>query len=113
MPKPELEFHRPTGEWTHVDSQVAGVWAQMLAHDSETGDYTRLFRFDPGVDTTPTGVRIHDYWEEVYVLEGDLTDLALGTTFTAGMYACRPPCMPHGPWRTEHGALMLEFRYNS
>jgi hypothetical protein len=30
--------------------------------------------------------------------EGDLTDLRLGETFTAGMYACRPPGC-----RTGHG----------
>lgn len=56
-------------------------------------------------------MRVHDYGEEVYLLEGELTDLRLGETFTAGMYACRPPGMPHGPWRTAHGVLMLEVRY--
>jgi hypothetical protein len=109
MPKPELEFQLPSAEWLPVDTEVPGVWAQVLAEDPETGDSTRLLRFDPGVDTTPTGTRVHDYWEEVLILEGDLTDLRLGATFTGGMYACRPPGMPHGPWHTEHGALVLEF----
>jgi hypothetical protein len=108
--KPELEFHRPEAQWISAGDEAEGIWAQMLAKDVETGDYTRLLRFDPGVDTSQQGTRIHDYWEEVYILEGDLTDLRLGMTFTAGMYACRPPGMPHGPWRTETGAVMLEFR---
>jgi hypothetical protein len=27
------------------------------------------------------------------------------------MYACRPPGMEHGPWRSESGVVMLEVRY--
>jgi len=44
-------------------------------------------------------------------VDGDITDLRLGERFTAGMYACRPPGMEHGPWRSDNGALMVEFRY--
>lgn len=110
MPKPTLEFHHPIGEWRPAESGVPGIWIRVLAHDSETGDYTGLQRYEPGVNTTPLGIQRHDYWEEVYLLEGDLTDLSLGLTFSAGMYACRPPGMPHGPWRSERGVLMLETR---
>jgi hypothetical protein len=46
-----------------------------------------------------------------HILEGDFTDLTLGETFGPGMYACRPPGMLHGPWRTDAGALILEIRY--
>ena len=53
----------------------------------------------------------HDYIEEIYILEGDLTDLTLGKTFVEGHYACRPIQMPHGPYRTESGCTMLEIRY--
>jgi hypothetical protein len=35
------------------------------------GSRTRLVRFDPGVYTTAPFV--HDHWEEVYLLKGDLT----------------------------------------
>lgn len=110
MSKPELEFHQPAGEWRPAGSNVPGIWAQTLALDPESGDYTGLLRYEPGVNTSPLGIQRHDYWEEVYLLEGDLTDLRLGTTFTAGMYASRPPGMPHGPWKTDHGVLMLEIR---
>ena len=112
MPKPELEFHQPGGAWQPAGLGVPGIWAQPLATDPETGDYTGLLRYEPGVDTTANGTRAHDYWEEVYLLEGDLTDLRLGQTFTAGMYACRPPGMPHGPWRSDGGVLMLEIRHH-
>ena len=111
MAKPELEFHLPEGEWLPAGGAVPGIWSQTLAEDHSTGAYTGLLRYEPGVDTTPTGTRVHDYWEEVYILAGDLRDLGLGQTFTAGMYACRPPGMRHGPWRTEQGVTMLEIRY--
>jgi hypothetical protein len=110
MPKPEYEFHLPSAPWQPGDDRVPGTWSQILAEDSLTGDLTALLRYDPGVDTTPIGTRVHDYWEEIYILSGDLTDLRLDQTFTTGMYACRPPGMPHGPWRTEQGVLMLEIR---
>jgi hypothetical protein len=60
---------------TQIEGPVDGVWAKMLAENPDTGDYTRLLRFDPGVDTSAQGVRTHDDWEEVCILEGDLTDL--------------------------------------
>jgi hypothetical protein len=51
-----------------------------------------------------------DYYEEVFLLVGELHDLTLGLTFTAGHYASRPPGMPHGPYRTHTGCTMLEIR---
>ena len=116
MAKPEYEFHQPMAEWRPAEgalSAVTGVWRQVLARDPATGVYTSLTRFEPGVDTSPAGPARHDYWEEVYILEGDLTDLALGQTFHQGMYACRPPGMLHGPWRSESGALTLEIGYHA
>jgi hypothetical protein len=53
----------------------------------------------------------HDVWEEVWILEGAITDLSLGQTFTAGMYAGRPPGMPHGPWISLEGCMTFEVRY--
>ena len=40
-----------------------------------------------------------------------MVDLSLDRTFAAGDYACRPPGMVHGPWRTDAGCEMLEVRY--
>lgn len=107
--KPELEFHLPGGERVPVPG-VEGITEQILAGDPASGTYTRILRFAPGADSSPNGVQVHDFWEEVYLVAGDLTDLRLGETFTAGMYACRPPGMEHGPWRSERGATLLEVR---
>ncbi|MCY3617050.1 MAG: cupin [Acidimicrobiaceae bacterium] len=109
--KPELEFHIPDGAWRPAGGPVEGIDEMILSTDGQPdGPYTRLMRFAPGVDSSPNGVLTHHFWEEVYIVEGDLTDLRLGETFTAGMYACRPPGMPHGPWRSTAGVLMVEFR---
>ena len=111
MPKPELEFAVPAADWTAAGDQVEGIWEQILSKDPDTGSHTRILRFEPGVDSTANGTLRHEFWEEVFIVAGDLTDLRLGETFTAGMYACRPPGMPHGPWRSAEGVLMVEFRY--
>ncbi len=111
MPKPEYEFHIPTGDRLAAGGNVTGIWQQVLANDPITGAYTGLTRYDPGTDTSANGPACHDVWEEVFILDGDLTDLGLGKTFRQGMYACRPPGMVHGPWRSESGVLMLEIRY--
>jgi hypothetical protein len=87
-----------------------GVSEKILSR-GEGAILTRLARWTPGLDTTRSGVIRHEYVEEVYLLEGDLTDLTLGRTFGPGGYACRPVGMPHGPYRTDAGCIMLETRY--
>ena len=112
MPKPEHEFFdtaRVPRE--RVTPAVAGLYERILARDAGTGDYTRLLEFEPGCDTSPMGVQRHDFWEEVWIVSGSFHDLSLGQTFRAGMYACRPPGMPHGPWRSEEGCTTFETRY--
>ena len=64
-----------------------------------------------GADFSFAGVLTHEFWEEVWIIEGTLTDLTLGKTFTASSYACRPPGMKHGPYRSDTGVLMFEIRY--
>jgi hypothetical protein len=112
--KPEIEFTsvENTG-WTACAGNVAGLEERILACDSESGVATRILRFAPGTDTTPNGVVVHDFWEEVFILQGALHDLSLGKTFPAGTYACRPPGMKHGPWRSDEGCLTFEVRYYS
>jgi hypothetical protein len=116
VPKPEREFE-DVGPlpWAPVAGSAAGgaggpgVEEKVLSRDPATGDVTRLLRLAPGVRTAETIA--HDFWEEVYILEGSVVDLGLGRTFTAGMYACRPPGMRHGPYASPHGALLFETRY--
>ncbi len=112
--KPEIEF-APVGcfEWAPVDPPVRGLTERILARDGDTGVATRMLRFDPGTDTSAMGTLTHDFWEEVYIVSGSITDLALGTTFSAGSYACRPPGMPHGPWVAPDGCTTFEVRYRA
>ena len=108
MAKPELEFFAPDHiPWQPVAGSTTGgaggpgVEQKILALDQETGDVTRLLRFAAGVETKETIT--HDFWEEVWILSGELIDIGKGKTFTAGMYACRPPGMVHGPYRVPRG----------
>ena len=110
--KPEMEF-TPVGdwEWVPVLGGAAGQYERVLASDGVVG--TRMLKFEPGCDTSDLGVVVHDFWEEVYILEGSLHDLRLDETFEAGTYACRPPGMEHGPWRAPDGCVTFEVRYRT
>lgn len=114
MAKPEHEFF-DTSEiaFTRCAGAVDTLTERILATDDDGKVASRMLRFAPRTDTTQNGVQAHDFWEEVYVIEGSLTDLRLDQTFTAGMYACRPPGMEHGPWRSDDGCLTFEVRYRS
>ncbi len=108
--KEELEFFDAGSVlWEPIDGSP-GLSQRILAGDKDEPDHSRVLRFAPGTITRDT-LR-HDYWEEVWILEGSLHDLRLDETFTAGMYACRPPGMPHGPWRSDEGCITFEVRYS-
>ncbi len=114
MPKSEREFFDVSEvNWRPVEggsgAQGPGIWDKIMIRDEKTGDYTRLLRLDPGVETGE--VLEHDFWEEVIILEGSLVDKNLNREFTQGMYACRPPGMKHGPYRTPRGCMTFEVRY--
>ena len=113
MAKPEREFFAVDQvEWTPAQGGlVAGLYERILATDPATGVATRMLRFDPGTDTSAAGPQVHEFWEEVYIVQGALHDLSLGQTFGQGTYACRPPGMRHGPWLAPEGCLTFEVRY--
>lgn len=114
MAKQEFEFFPVDDvEWTAIEGEVEGLSERILARDEDSDVATRMLRFEPGTDTTPNGVLTHDFWEEVYILEGYLHDLTLDEKFPAGTYACRPPGMEHGPWRTPEGCVTFEVRYRT
>lgn len=80
----------------------------------KTGGRTRLLRLGPG-DRSMQPV-VHDYWEEVFLVEGDMTVGADtngegGEVFEGFAYACRPPGKYHGPFSSEKGCLMFEVHY--
>ena len=111
MAKQEMEFfdHDRYIEWRQVKDAPEGVIEKILSEDPETGDYCRLLKFPPGLTTSD--VLVHDFWEEVYILDGFLIDLNKKETYTTGMYACRPPGMTHGPYSIPQGCTTLEMRY--
>jgi hypothetical protein len=109
--KPELEFFDTEQlDWTPVAGGLPGMYERILALDVETGDLTRLARWEPGMDTRSLGVQAHPYWEELYILEGSIHDVTLGKTFSKGFFACRPPWMQHGPWKSSEGCTTFEIR---
>jgi hypothetical protein len=104
--------------WETLPGYPAGIRQQILAgvldEKNKRGFRTRHLRFEPGVYTTEPFV--HDYWEEVYLVSGDLIvgsdrNGKGGTRFGPNTYACRPPGTRHGPFRSEKGCLLLELHY--
>lgn len=104
MSKPTLEFHTPGNAWTE---NAPGTWVMTLAEDADTADRTLFQRYKPEFDGSHGPVLNHTFIDEVFVIEGELTDVTLGVTFGPGMYACRPPGMPHGPYFSAAGCLMF------
>ena len=110
MGKQELEFFDPELLPWQPEAGIEGLYSKTLANDPDTGSYTRMLKFLPGTDTSAAGVQRHDFSEEVWMVQGSIHDLTLDQTFIEGMYACRPPGMPHGPWVSPHGAITFEVR---
>lgn len=68
-------------------------------------------RFAAGAATTRT--LVHDRWEEVYMLSGELRPApAADEGVTDFAYSCRPPGTPHGPFLSGSGYVLLEMQYN-
>jgi hypothetical protein len=111
MSKPEIELIDTDTqyEWRPVEGDKLGIKEKILSLDLETRSYTRLLKFPPGIKTTET--LVHEFWEEVFILKGELIDIAKGKTFCEGYYACRPPGMKHGPYDIPRGCITFEIRY--
>ncbi len=90
------------------------ILSGALDENAHTGSRTRLLKFDPGVFTTAPFV--HTYWEEVFLVTGDLTvgndeKGEGGESFKPFTYACRPPGAFHGPFKSVEGCILLEVHY--
>jgi hypothetical protein len=120
MTKPHLEFVALdlNEGWSVPPGYPEGIEEKILcgalAAEARRGSRTRLLRFAPGVYTTSPFV--HDHWEEVYLLHGDLivgndANGNGGTAFQPHTYACRPPGAFHGPFKSESGCMLLEIHY--
>ncbi len=104
--------------WETPKGYPSGIKQKILAGtldmENKCGGHTRLLSFEPGTYTTEPFE--HDYWEEVYVISGDMwvgSDVngEGGEKFVANTYCCRQPHVPHGPFRTENGGLLIEQHY--
>lgn len=94
----------------------AGIETKVLSgefnHDARTGSVTKLSRWAAG--TVVSEPQVHDWCEEVFFLSGSLS---IGMpeneeqVLPAGTYAVRPPNVPHGPFFSRDGCVMLEFLY--
>ena len=118
--KPHLEFLRldMDADWEVPPGYPDGIQQKVLAsdldEDGKSGSRSRLLRIAPGAFTTAPFV--HDHWEVVYLVEGDLivgndTSGAGGEKFTAPTYACRPPGAAHGPFKSDSGCLLFDIHY--
>jgi ChrR-like protein with cupin domain len=118
--KPPVEFHHldMTTEWEPAPGAADGVEQKMLSgsldETEKVGVRTRLIRFQPGA-VAPNQF-VHDYWEEVYLLDGTLItgcnpDGTGGTAFDAPCFACRPPGTYHGPFASPDGCVFFEIQY--
>ncbi len=114
------EFHtlNMNEGWEVPAGYPEGIKQKILAggldEAGKKGSRTRLLKFDPGVFTTAPFV--HDYWEEVFLVSGDLAvgndaEGKGGESFSPFTYACRPPGAYHGPFRSDGGCLLLEMHY--
>jgi hypothetical protein len=107
--KGELEFFDVESlPWRDLGN---GLSERVLTGNPASGNYTRMLWFHPGV-VTSEGTLTHEFWEEVWIISGSIRDLRLEQDFSAGMYACRPPGMEHGPWASRDGCVTFEVRYH-
>lgn len=97
------------GEWRLVEGGYNGTMEKVLSYDPETGNYTRLLKFPP--QTKVPDLLSHDFCEEIYILEGFLTDEKKNITMKAGYYGSRLPEMKHGPYDIPLGCVTMEIRY--
>jgi hypothetical protein len=125
--RPHIEMASVSDEgWRALEGFPDGLEVQTLADDldeiRQRGGRSRLVRFAPGAFTRHA--LVHEYWEEVFVLSGDLALLSeaidgksddesdvsapVGSDYR---YSCRPLGTSHGPFRSLRGCVFFEFQY--
>lgn len=118
--KKHLEFKKLELDegWEVPEGYPVGIEQKILSgilnEEIGRGHRTRLLRFQPGAFTEKPFN--HKYWEEVYLLSGDLVVRSNsegngGKRFISPTYACRPPNTPHGPFKSELGCILFEVHY--
>lgn len=118
--KQHREFHAldMQGGWStppgYPPSFQEKILAGSLDEPNRRGSRTRLLKLAPGAFSTVPFV--HTYWEEVYLLSGDLivgndAQGKGGEKFNPPTYACRPPGTYHGPFKSDGGCVLFEIHY--
>jgi hypothetical protein len=118
--KGHKEFHSIDMDkgWHTLSGYPVGIQEKIIAGEldekGKRGNRSRLLRFAPGTYTTKPFM--HDYWEEVFLVSGDLIvgndEHGIGgEKFQSYTYAVRPPGVTHGPFKSEGGCLLLETHY--
>ena len=103
--------------WVHPEGYPEGVWAKVLNdtldETTRTGHRTVLQRYEPGV--MDPRVLTHDFVEEVLVLDGDMlwldADGGVVEALMRNAYVCRPAHVPHGPFGSKTGCLVVAWFY--
>lgn len=90
------------------------ITKDTLDETKKVGVRTRFVRFVAGAKTRVKFV--HDYHEEVYLVEGDqilLDENSLEPIekYTSGDYFLRKSGTYHGPFSSENGCLLFEVHY--
>ena len=93
----------------------AGIKQKILSGTldmaNRQGGHTRLLKFEPGTYTTVPFE--HDYWEEVFVIEGDLwvgnEGPAGGERFGQYTYCVRPPHVAQLPRRLVYDLAQISY----
>ena len=104
-------FHTVPGyPWGFSEKILAG----SLDEKNKVGNRTRILKIEAGAFSTVPFV--HEYWEEVFLVSGDLVcgsdaQGKGGESFTGPTYCVRPPGVYHGPFTSKNGCLLLETHY--
>lgn len=95
-------------KFRQVEGEPKGVTEAVL-HRHPDGSYSHVLRIAAGVEIP--GPAVHEFYEEVYYIEGEMLNRGTGETIRGGMYVFHNPGEPHGPFRCVKPCLLVEFRY--
>ena len=114
--KPQSDLQSTEGiPWTEMPATTTlatgeGVVEKLLSLDPNNRDnHTRLVKLPKGFRSKEP--QRHPFWEEVYVLKGNLIDEGNNVTAEAGCYCCRQPGMSHGPFYCPEEVMCFEVHY--
>lgn len=92
------------------------ILENTLDTQQETGEKTFLYQLSPGAEIN--SIAIHDTWEQVIIVSGQLVWLSQGEagfghfTLEKGAYVDRPPNVEHGPFRAGPEGCLMVVRYH-